>query len=237
MDYSEFKRQLGADPTSQDPDFLRARQSSPEFVRAAAESDRLEHILKKALTWPAPPELVAGLKDIAQTGKSGSRPWRSYALAASVLLAVAVAGMIWRMNPGYDSVEQYVAYHYGHDGPMLVARGEGKQADNVDAVLTRFHLTLAPQAKRMVGVIKICPTPSGKGAHMVLNTSSGPISIIFMPDTAVTDGEMLDFDGMQAQLLVLSGGGSAAVIGTHSQHIGRFRALVQSAFIPISTEA
>ena len=32
MNFSEFIRQLGAEPRSQDPEFLRARQSSPEFL-------------------------------------------------------------------------------------------------------------------------------------------------------------------------------------------------------------
>jgi hypothetical protein len=67
---------------------------------------------------------------------------------------------------------------------------------------------------------------------MVFNTPQGPITVIFMPDTEVTDGEMLQFDGMQAQLVALQSG-SLAVIGTQQQQIGNFHAMMQKAFIPL----
>lgn len=235
MNYFEFIRQLGTDPAARDPAFLRARESSPEFIRAAAESDRFERSLSRALTVTPPPDLLAGLKGIADVRAAGVQVWRRYAVAAGLLLAVAAAGIIWRINPAYDSVEQYVAHHYRHDGRALVTRGAGKLADNVDEVLTRFHVTMTPETRRMVEVIKYCPTPGGEGAHMVLNTEQGPITVIFMPETAVTDGEMLEFDGMEAQLVVLTVG-SAAVIGSQDQRVTAFHQLVQNAFIPLDAE-
>jgi hypothetical protein len=235
MNYSEFRRQLGTDPGSRDPAYLRARQSSVEFIQAAAESDLFERRLRRALAVDAPPDLVSCLKEMGAPGVRAPIPWRRYALAAGVLLAIAAAGVSWRMNPRYDSVEQYVAFHYSHDGPGLLAQGGGHLADNVDEVLTRFHVTLTPEARQMVGLIKFCPTPRGRGAHIVLNTPRGPITVIFMPGTTVTDGEMMVFDGMQAQLVVLTHG-SAAVIGTETQHISGFHTLVQNAFIPLSNE-
>lgn len=233
MNYSEFIRQLGADPASQDPAFLRARESSPEFTRAAAESNRFEHQLSQALTLSAPQDLLPGLKQIARSAARRSGVWRNYALAASVFLATVTAGVVWRMDPRFDSVEQYLAYHYAEDGPALIARGEGQLAENVEKVLARLEVELTPQARRMVGLIKFCPTPAGKGAHLVLNTRQGPITVIFMPDTKVSDGEMLQFDGMQAQLVTLKGG-SLAVIGTEQQEIGSFHAWMQHAFIQVS---
>jgi hypothetical protein len=127
-----------------------------------------------------------------------------------------------------------VENHYAYDGPALVARGEGQRAANVDEILHQFQVGMTPELSGMVSVIKFCPTPGGKGAHMVLNTEHGPITVIFMPDTEVADGEMLDFDGMQAQLVVLESG-SAVVIGTHSQQVADFHTLVQNSFIPLST--
>jgi len=233
MNYSEFIRQLGADPASQDPEFLLARDSSPEFSRAAAESDRFERQLRLALGISAPQDLLPGLTQAPRRGSKRLSALRPYALAAGIVLAVIAAGIVWRMNPRFDSVEQYVAYHYAEDGPALVARGEGQHAQNIDEVLTRFKIALTPQARRMVGLIKFCPTPGGKGAHLVFNTAHGPITVIFMPDTEVTDGQLLQFDGMQAQLLALSGG-SVAVIGTESQQVSSFYDLMHGAFVPLS---
>jgi len=231
MNYSEFIHQLGADPASQDPAFLRARKSSPEFERAAAESDRFERQLKRALSLNAPRNLLPELKKIGHSGAPRVGVWRNYALAAGVLLAMLAAGILWRVNPQFDSVEQYVAYHYAEDGSALVTLAQGRLAENVDEVLARFKMGLTPEARRMVGLIKFCPTPEGKGAHMVFNTPQGPITVIFMPGTEVTDGEMLQFDGMQAQLVALQSG-SIAVIGTEQQEIGRLHTMMQKAFIP-----
>ena len=107
MTYSEFIRQLGVDPANQDPAFLRARESSPEFGRAAAESDRFEHQLGQALTLSEPQNLLPSLKQIARSGARRKDAWRNYALAAGVFLAMITVGVIWRMNPAFDSVEQY----------------------------------------------------------------------------------------------------------------------------------
>ena len=234
MNFSEFIRKLGADPASQDPAFLSARESSAEFSQAAAESDRFERRLDRALTLPAPEDLLPQLKMIGDRSLTRLHPY--FALAAGLLLAIVVAGVTWRLNPGFDSVEQYVAYHYAHDGQDLLARSQGRHADNIDDVLNRFHVALTPEAKRSVSLIKFCPTPNGKGAHMVFNTAHGPVTVIFMPNQTVTDGEMLTFDGMQAQLVVLAGG-SAAVIGTGSQQIAGLHSLVQNSFIALDASA
>ena len=161
---------------------------------------------------------------------------RTGLLMTCLLLAVAAAGLTWRMNTmSFDSVEQYVAYHYHHDGEKVLISSEGRVAEDVDAILARFDVEMAPDLSRMVSLIKYCPTPEGKGAHIVLNTKEGPITVIYMPGTPVTDGELMDFDGMQAQLVSLAGG-SAAIIGRQQQQVSQFYDLVHNAFIMVSAK-
>jgi hypothetical protein len=236
MNFSEFSRILGSDPTNQDPEFLRARESSPEAMQAASESDDFERQLKQAVNAPAPADLVQNLQDLANPEPARRSPWREYAIAASLLLAVAAAGITWRANHSWESVEQYVMQHYNLDGDKLVLKSEGLQADNVEQILAQFQVAMAPEMDRMVSLIKYCPTPEGKGAHMVVNTENGPITIIYMPDTQVTDGEMLEFNGMKAQLVSLETG-SAAIIGTTAQPISSFYTLVQNSIVPLKLEA
>ena len=61
MDYSEYKRLLGADPRNRDPEFLRARDASPEFREAALEADRFETQLERALAVKPPADLIETL--------------------------------------------------------------------------------------------------------------------------------------------------------------------------------
>ena len=42
------------------------------------------------------------------------------ALAAGILVAVGAAGLSWKMNPSWDSVEDYLVDHYRHDGATII---------------------------------------------------------------------------------------------------------------------
>jgi hypothetical protein len=231
MNLSEFIRQLATDPDSQDPEFLRARNSAPEFVAAAGKSARFETRLRRAVSVPVPADWLAELQARSPVVADRQNRLRLFAMAASALLVIAAAAITWRMtSTNFDSIEEYVAYHYNHDGEDVLARAGGQQADNIEQILSDFDVQLAPELAGKVTLIKFCPTPAGTGAHLVVNTTSGPVTIIFMPDMLVTDGEMLTFDGVQAQLVDLVRG-SAAVVGTPAQNVAKLHALVQTSFI------
>ena len=93
MNFSEFKRLLGADPLNQDPGTLRARDSSPEFERAAEEAENFERKLHSALAVNTPADsFLEGILDIpgSATGQVATRP-RWFAIAASVLVMLGIA--------------------------------------------------------------------------------------------------------------------------------------------------
>ena len=236
MDYSEFKRLLGADPRNQDPAFLRARESSPEFRDAAAEADRFEAQLQQALALEPPAGLVEELcriplLDGRPQGKKGAR-W-PLAMAASILVAIGAAGLLWESKPVWDTVPEYVMEHYRHDGALLLASANDRVAADASDVLAAFGAEATPALAGLVNVVKVCPTPDGKGVHMVVNTERGLITVIYMPETAVTDGERLAFDDREALLVALPKG-SAVIIGAGEQGISDFHAMVQGAILPVS---
>jgi hypothetical protein len=236
MNFSEFIRQLGAEPRSQDPEFLLARQSSPEFLEAAEEADAFEEKLTRAMDLQMPDGMMESILQIGQspagTAATATTPWwRSMAMAAGILIAIGAAGITWNMNRGWDSIDDYLADHYGHDGPSLVAQAGDKTTKDIQAIFALFSVEAAPELADIVSVIKYCPTPDGKGVHMVLNTSEGPVTVIYMPATEVIDRETLEFDGMQALLVSLEKG-SAAIIGTGSQGIAALYSVVQDSIIP-----
>ena len=86
MNFSEFKKLLGADPLNRDPGTLRARDSSPEFEGAAEEAENFERKLHSALAVNTPADsFLEGILDIpgSATGQVATRP-RWFAIAASV---------------------------------------------------------------------------------------------------------------------------------------------------------
>jgi len=236
MNFSEYIRQLGAEPRSQDPEFLRARQSSPEFLQAAEEADAFEEKLTRAVDLQLPGDLMESILQISRNPAGAATAettpwWRSMALAAGILIAIGAAGITWNMNRGWDSVDEYLADHYSHDGPGLVARAGDKTSKDIQAIFALFSVEAAPELAKIVSIIKYCPTPDGKGVHMVLNTNQGPVTVIYMPATEVNDHETLEFDGMQALLVSLEKG-SAVIIGTGSQSITSLYSVVQESIIP-----
>jgi len=234
MNFSEFKRLLGAEPRSGDPEFQRARHSSPEFEELAADAERFEKKIERATLIPAPDGLMEDIMAITRQPSEPvkSRGWWPMALAASVLLAVGAAGLTWNMNRGWDSVEDYLVYHYRHDGEKVMARADGGTASDVQAILSRLDVQASPSLADIVGVIKYCPTPDGNGVHMILNTETGPVTVIYMPQTNVTDGEMLTFDNVEAVLVELQSG-SAAIIGPDKQLISSLSGIVQDSLVPL----
>lgn len=231
MDFSEYRRRLGAEPRSDDPALHAARAQSPEFEAAAREASQFEARLERALQLDAPQGLLDELS-AASRQPASTRRWIPAALAASLLVAVGAGGMAWKMNRSWESVEAYVVDHYRHDGPQVVAMAEAVEAEVVQNFLAAFEVSAGPPLADIVGVIKYCPTPGGKGVHMVLNTRNGPVTVIYMPGTTVTDHETLSFDGVEALLVELQNG-SAAIIGNGQQQLEDFYAVVHDSILPL----
>ncbi|MEE8495625.1 MAG: DUF3379 family protein [Xanthomonadales bacterium] len=234
MNFSEFIRQLGAEPHSQNPQFLCARRSSPEFLRAAEAADAFEEKLTRALDLKLPGDMMESILQISQNPAAAattSPRWQSMALAAGILVAIGATGIIWNMGRGWNSVDEYLADHYSHDGARLIAQAGGRTAEDIQAIFALFDVGAAPELAKIISIIKYCPTPDGKGVHMVLNTNKGPVTVIYMPATEVNDRETFQFDGMQALLVKLEKG-SAAIIGTGSQGILALFSVIQDSLIP-----
>ena len=89
---------------------------------------------------------------------------------------------------------------------------------DISRILAKLDARADQELAGRIKLIKFCPTPDGRGAHMVVSTDQGPVTIFYMPKTQVTDGEMVEFDQMHALLVSLEHG-SAAIIGEQSQNV------------------
>ena len=231
MNFSEFKKLIGADPWNRDPETLRARNSAPEFEAAAAEAEAFEEKLQSALHIQPPADLLEGIKSISREIESiqpaKQRSWMPLALAASLLIAVGAVGMVWKQSRQWDNVEAYLADHYSHDGDALVEQAiDIVSEQDVVKIMASLNASADQQLAGRIKFIKFCPTPEGRGAHMVVSTDQGPMTIIFMPKTRVTDGELVSFDQMHAFLVNLEHG-SAAIIGKQSQAVESMEAVIR----------
>ena len=226
MNFSEFKKLMGADPRNRDSETLRARNLGPEFSAAAEEAEAFEQKLEAAIHIQAPADLLDEIRGITRQ-PTKPRNWMPFAMAASLLIVVGAAGITWQQSHQWDSVEDYVADHYSHDGnALIVDASELIPEQDVARIMAKLGAKADQALSDRIRFIKFCPTPDGKGAHMVVSTDQGPMTIIFMPKTQVTDGEMIDFDQQHALLVNLEHG-SAAIIGAKSQTVESLESLLR----------
>ena len=236
MNFSEFKKLLGAEPWNAEPETLAARQSDPVFEQAALEAEAFERKLQDALEINVPAGAqVENLLDISAHPARGHPRW--LAIAASVLIMVGVAGTAWYQVNKPRTVEEYVASHYLHDGGKVLAMAApGFDNREVNRILNRLSAVAGSELVDRVRFIKFCPTLHGRGAHMILESDAGPFTVIFMPETPVLDGESIIFGDSSAQVISLEIG-SAAIIGAANVARPGIEAFLKSSITPISIDA
>ena len=231
MNLTEFKKLLGADPLSRDPDTLRARQSGPEFEAAALEAEAFEDKLRAAVNI-APPDdaLLDGLLAVSEP------PKRSYgwmAMAAGVLVAIGVAGVLWNQSVPTMDLDETVAWHYSEDGELLMAMARDDfDSGEARRILAEFELIAEQELQGQIRFMKICEGFNGSSAHMIVETDRGLISVIVMPGVRARE-RLFEFGDMQGYYVTL-GDATAAIIGSPEQAVSGFSDLIRNTLIRTS---
>jgi len=233
MNFSEFRNRLGADPGSQDPEFLAARQAGPEFEAAARGAEVFERKLEGMARFPVDADAL--LAEVLHTSRRAAGPrWLAMAAGVAVVAGITAALLFQARLP--DTLPEYLAAHYRHDGQMVLERATAGAASDVRAVLGQFELTAAPALAERIAYIKLCPSLHGEGAHMVVQTTEGLVTVFFLPGVHAGPGLVMSIDGQRAVLVDLAGG-SGVIIGTSGQQEAQLAVLLQEALVPVSVDA
>jgi hypothetical protein len=242
MKLAEFKRRLMTDPGDRSAQMREARARSGEYAEAAAESDHFEHAVKRALNVPAPPGLADRI--ILRQSMEGERRtmrWVQWgAVAAALTIAVAVAVVLLNPATSTADLQRHIAWHWKHDGPQVIASSLAGREDpeHVQELLAEFGAQLSPELLSEVRLSKFCPTPDGKGLHMIFDSAGGPVTVYFMPQTRLAESPVqLEIDGsMQSYALNLERG-SLAVLADAEADTARLAQRIRQAleFAPSAT--
>lgn len=233
MNLSEFKKLLGADPWRQEPE---SRHTNPEtdreFERAVEQAESFERQLEATLTVP----VDGAWLESCIAGSHTAPPFRAprwLALAASVLIVTGIAAVVWQQTRPPQDVQEYVAEHLSHDGQKLLDRAGGPVGGaQIARVLTGLGVTAGQPLSERVRLIKYCPTPDGRGAHMIVDTGAGNVHLIFMPETGVNDGREFGVGTMRAHLVALPAG-SAVIVGAPGQPLQQVDSWVRQSINPL----
>jgi hypothetical protein len=219
MNLLEFKRRLMTEPGDRSPEMRKARSQDADFAAAAAESEHFEHALKRALDVPTPPGLSDAiiLRQSMQGQKRSMRWVQLGAVAAVLAIAFGVSQVIMDPATSAADLERHVVWHWKHDGPQVLsaALAGREDADHVQEILATFGVQIGPELLTQVRLTKYCPTPDGKGVHMVLDSPGGPVTVYYMPQTHLASSPVMMSleDGMRAAAVNLERGSLTVLAG------------------------
>ncbi|NNF18102.1 MAG: DUF3379 family protein [Gammaproteobacteria bacterium] len=228
MNCEQFTHQVGADPnaiSSAVREHIGSCQRCNELLR---ELQAFDTTLKVALDVDVPDGLgvVQGAKDNVVELQSRSdaslvakRPqW--LAVAAVVVLGIGVSVGIWYKSITAPLPQSLVA-HVRHEPQLLGQNWSVVPAAQVEQVLSKGRVSLNGD----IGTVRhagLCYFRGNKVAHVVVHTTTGPVTVMLLPDVPLQNAVTFEEDGLQG-LMVPIGKGSIAVLGDDSEALPNVR--------------
>jgi hypothetical protein len=212
IDHAHYRSAIMADPHDPDPD-LRAHRDSCAECRAFTEQLlRFEARLERALLVEIPVKAVLPFaRKIAPA--PGSPRW--LALAASVVLALAIAGGVWLTLPQRSLAADVVAPMAGEPDAWASTDVPVPNAD-LNTVLQASKLHLKPDAG-IVSYASSCEFRGHKVPHLVVQTRSGPVTVMVLVHEPVRSQKQFDEQGYRGTIVPVPGHGSIAVLMRDSE--------------------
>jgi hypothetical protein len=230
IDCKQTRRALLAEPASADPEIRAHRENCPECAKYFERLGRFETRLASAvrLGVPAastsepvpegPVDKVVTLRARSvrtEALRSGHRP-RWLALAASVLVAAGVAGVLWLAVPRASLADDVVAHMAGE--PQAWLSDSAVPAARLSAAIEDAHMRLLPDA----GVVSYAASCEFRGhhvPHLVVQDASGPVTVMVLVHESARFAVDFDEQGYRGVILPVPGHGAIAVL-TRNKSLG-----------------
>lgn len=221
MDCLEFRRRLAADPNARDPEFLAHRDGchagcTESWLRAQRFERRLLTALQAV---EAPPDLAERvLLAQATTLRPRARHrWRAgLALAASLLVALVVAGYAWNLRTtasGVALADMAIAHVRSEAWSLTMTRPLDDQA--LQPVFTGRGLTLRDAPTHAVFAAD-CRVGPYRAVHLVLRENGKPVTVLYVVDHRVAEAQDFVRSGWHGREVPM-GNGTLVLLGTGSE--------------------
>jgi len=229
MDHEQYRRALLSDPRSDDADMRHHRDAC---AQCAAYTERLlnfESRLERALQLEMQPPAAGAWR--GRLGQGRSRPAR-FAMAASILLALLVAGAVWLAVPRASLAAAVVAHMA--DEPDAWSTRAPVPGPALQSVLDSAKMRLTAGA----GVVSYASSCEFRGhivPHLVVQSAHGPVTVMVLVHESVRQPVQFDEQGYQGVIVPVAGHGSIALLmrgpGAHLQDVEGIAARVRNAIV------
>jgi hypothetical protein len=207
-DHAHYRSAMMSDPHDADPELLAHRESCAECRAFTEQLLRFEARLERALLVDIVPKTT--VLPFARRLAPAPGPGRRMAMAASLLLALVVAAGVWLTLPQRGLAADLVAHMAGEPDAWRLTDVPVPGAD-LNAVLEESKLRLKPDAG-VVSYASSCDFRGHKVPHLVVQTHSGPVTVMVLVHEAVRNQKQFDEQGYRGTIVPVPGHGSIAVL-------------------------
>lgn len=204
MNCKEFQRRLLEEPGSRDPDFLAHGRACTRCRSELKSALEFEARLKMVLRQPPP---RAGVY------RSGSRRRLLAGSLAGLGMLVLVVFAVVRIQEAPTGLPRLVVQHI-HAEPEMFGQHRA-----IDPLQVARVMASQQYAMRRLPLSVVAATPcwmrSGRGVHLVLQGSEGPVTILMMPAERLADPRPVQEASLQG-LVMPAVQGSVAVVAASS---------------------
>ena len=216
MDCLEFRRTLGADPNHVSPEASAHRAQCAGCEKYAQEMLRLNGLIKRALEVP-----------VRSAPKQKSIATRWYAMAASLVAAVGLAGAVWFLGYSEPSLASAVAKHIEHERSALSPTESRIASELIDGALRAKGMHLA-QPMSDVSYVQSCPLRGDFVPHLVVQTPQGAVTVMILPKEPIEQTTRFEENGYRGVLVPMQRG-SMAVLANDDATVDSVARKVKSA--------
>jgi hypothetical protein len=217
MDHAHYRSAILSDPHNTDAELRAHREACAECREFTERLLRFESRLERALRVDILPT-AAVLPFERKAGNDARAQRRWMAIAASILLGVAIVGGVWLTLPQQSLAAAVVAHMAGE--PEAWRRTDVAVADSeLEDVLKNSRLRLKPDAG-IVSYASSCTFRGHRVPHLVVQTPSGPVTVMVLVHEAVRKTTQFDAEGYRGTIVPVPGHGSIAVLMRDSK-VGR----------------
>ena len=224
MNIETLRQRIYSEPRRLDAGTLEQIRQHPELQAELEAVLRMDARLGAAYGSEAPEGLLGDILGIPRhhavddqpAGDPAATPgWLSWVLALPAVVAAVALGIFAVtsfQNNTSRTVESYLAEHYNKDGQQVLLAGtEGIDPLRKQALMQRVGLGATPEFSDDIQFVKTCPTPGGPGAHMVVNTSTGLATVIYMPEIDMNSTRSMTVGTQQVEAAPLDHGSVAVM--------------------------
>jgi hypothetical protein len=202
MNCAEFRFAVGADPQHLSAEAQAHRDSCEQCRAYAAQMLELDRKLKRALELPLPAPKPFQIPAAARPAT------RWYALAASMLLAVAIGVVAW-LGGTREALASAAVEHMKGEIASMTKTDERPDDRDVEAALRRAGVHL--RSSMAVSYVQQCEFRGHVVPHLVVQTNRGPVTVLVLKYEHVKHRENFHDSGYSG-VLAPSGPGTLAVI-------------------------